>query len=165
MKQKIKRFMALLLCVMLMVGNAPFHAFAEEIPQENSLVEKQEDVQEEPRQGEEANVTVEPETGETVPDKKPASDGEPILDEEPDKEETSGDSRNETEEAGSEASEKLVSFSEEAEVDGVIVKVEAEPGTFPEGAKLIVKKVNKAEETMATEAIDEVRSGNVNVAS
>ena len=49
-------------------------------------------------------------------------------------------------------------FDQKAEIDDVIVRVEAEKGVFPKGAELIVKKASAKEEKQADQAIDEVRS-------
>lgn len=53
----------------------------------------------------------------------------------------------------------------EAQTDGVTVKVNAEPGTFPENVSLVVQTVGTDEEQEANAAVDEVRDGNVNVAA
>lgn len=55
-------------------------------------------------------------------------------------------------------------FTREAEIDDVIVKVEAEAGVFPDDAELVVEKVSKKDEAKAAEAIDEVRPAELNVA-
>ena len=49
-------------------------------------------------------------------------------------------------------------FDQKAEIDDVIVRVEAEKGVFPKGAELIVKKASSKDEKQADQAIDEVRS-------
>ena len=55
-------------------------------------------------------------------------------------------------------------FTREAEIDDVIVKVEAEADVFPDDAELVVEKVSKKDEADATEAVDEVRPAGLNVA-
>ena len=55
-------------------------------------------------------------------------------------------------------------LSLETKVDDVTVKVDAEEGAFPEGAGLVAEIANTEQEKEATEAVDEVRPENTNVA-
>ena len=59
----------------------------------------------------------------------------------------------ETEKAISEESEEA--FQQEKEISGVLVSVKADPGVFPTGAKLQVKKVGKAAERKVDSALKE----------
>ena len=59
----------------------------------------------------------------------------------------------ETEKAISEESEEA--FHEEQEISAVLVTVKADPGVFPKGAKLQVKKVGKAAERKVDSALKE----------
>lgn len=82
-------------------------------------------------------------------------------------EESAEEAQDETENtAGEEASEAedAKAFTREAEADGVIVKVEAGAGAFPENAELSVEKVSKKEEAKAGKAVEEARPDKVNVA-
>lgn len=56
-------------------------------------------------------------------------------------------------------------FSETAEIDGVTISVTASGGVFPEGATLSVSKAEAAEEAVAENAVDNVRSNDKNVAA
>lgn len=64
----------------------------------------------------------------------------------------------------SEGSDGIQAFVREAEIDHVIIRVDAEPGVFPVDAELLVEKVGKKEKAMAAEAVDEVRPEKRNVA-
>lgn len=85
------------------------------------------------------------------------------------KEDTAVSEENAIEEASpqekaTDANAGSVAFVRESQIDDAIVKVEAEPGVFPEDAQLIAEKADKTDEAKATEAIDEVRSDKLNVA-
>ncbi|MBQ6348512.1 MAG: hypothetical protein IJI71_13310, partial [Clostridia bacterium] len=57
-----------------------------------------------------------------------------------------------------------LAFDQSQTVNGVIVTVRAEPGVFPEGAELSVKRVPVYKQRQADAAVEEVRDENQNVA-
>jgi hypothetical protein len=52
--------------------------------------------------------------------------------------------------------EEEVAFCEEAIVDGFIIKVTADKGVFPKGARLVARLASSSEEQDALEAVDEI---------
>ena len=67
-------------------------------------------------------------------------------------------------EAQPEETPEPVAFDQSQTVNGVIVTVRAEPGVFPEGAALSVKRVPVYKQRQADAAVEEVRDENQNVA-
>ena len=59
---------------------------------------------------------------------------------------------------------KATAFEQSITVDGVVITVTADEGVFPEGTVIEARKVTTSEENEATEAIDEVRDEEKNVA-
>lgn len=62
-----------------------------------------------------------------------------------------------------EVEEVLVPFDESQTIDGVVINVKAEAGTFPEGATLSVQKVSRRDQAKVEEAIENERSEATNV--
>ncbi|MBR5755445.1 MAG: hypothetical protein IKX97_06485, partial [Erysipelotrichaceae bacterium] len=60
---------------------------------------------------------------------------------------------------------EIACFDQEVTVDDVVIKVAADAGTFPEDSILSVEKVSSNIENEIQDAIDEVRDGDLNVAT
>ena len=114
----------------------------------------------------EEELTQEGPAGEKPADEK-AADEKPAEDE-PAEDEPAGENLPEGEQPGLEGiseennteaaeEEEAPAFAEQKTVAGVIVTVEAEPGTFPKGAVLSVRQVPVYRERKADEAIGEIR--------
>ena len=137
----------------------------EEIQQEDESVESNSDESEESDEFQEEHEISAEELGDEKEESQDMDENEIELEDAIENEEAEEEKdQEEGEEPEEDAQEESEAFFQETEVDDVIVKVDAEPGTFPNGAKLIVEKVNKEDEAKATEAIDEVRSEDVVVA-
>ena len=147
-KDFAKRILVAILSLVITITYMPAAVFAEPISDQKTT------------QSEAASDIAAP-SEETAPEKSDAE--ETTAAENSDAEETvspdEGKSADEPAEAG-----ETDSFTREAEIDDVIVKVEAEAGVFPDDAELVVEKVSKKDEAKAAEAIDEVRPAELNVA-
>ena len=119
--------------------------FTEE-PEEEPVEESGEEPAEEPA-----------EESEEEPEEEPEEDAV----EEPEAEGPEGEAKEEP--ADKEARQEA--FDQSKTVNGVIVTVRAEPGVFPEGAELSVKKVPLSQQRQADAAVEEVRSDDRNVAA
>lgn len=66
-------------------------------------------------------------------------------------------------EADASATATPTAFVQEVSVEGTRVRVEAEPGTFPEGARLSARSVPLVQRAQAELAVDEARAGDQSV--
>ncbi len=84
------------------------------------------------------------------------------------KEEAAQDSNKtpaEKEDPAATETDKMPAFAQQANLDGVQISVTADEGVFPEGARLDAKTVSAAAERKASNAVDEVRNTDQEVAA
>ncbi len=167
----LKRILVAFLSLAITVTYMPASAFAEPITNQSETqseaAEKSNAVAPEENTSEESvapsDIT---ETASETATENPSVEAVPVPEEEVTESADPADPAEEEKEVEEEAQEEYAeSFNAEVELDDVIIKAEAEAGTFPEDATLVVEKANEEEEKEASEAVDEVRPENINVAA
>lgn len=167
-----KRATAFILSFVMAFNTIPTQALADDVAagKQNEAIEQTE----EQVPGTQAVLDEQPSEG--VTDAEPAQGDQGVVDQggdaSPPAEEQAGEQTNPEEtlaaaqdQPSATESTSYPAFSGESELDGVVVRVTAEEGTFPADARLSVRRVSAAEKKAVSDAVAEAEDTNVAVTS